>query len=263
VKVDLNGARIHYRREGAGFPIVMLHAGVADSRMWQAQADAFAGQFDVVRPDMRGFGDSELPPRPWTPRDDLRALMDELQLKPAHLIGCSMGGSLAIDFAIDHPERVSKLVLVGAGVSGQAQDPRHEGLYAEVVAADKRNDMKAVNEAEMYLWLDGPYRARGYVRQPLRDLFLDMNGRNLDADWSKAPMQSLEPGAVTRLNEVAAPTLVIVGDADLEPIRETADLLASSISRARKVVIHDAAHLPNLEHPEEFNRIVLDFLLEE
>lgn len=263
MKVDLNGARIHYRREGAGFPIVMLHAGVADSRMWQAQADAFAGQFDVVRPDMRGFGDSELPPRPWTPRDDLRALMDELQLKPAHLIGCSMGGSLAIDFAIDHPERVSKLVLVGAGVSGQAQDPRHEGLYAEVVAADKRNDMKAVNEAEMYLWLDGPYRARGYVRQPLRDLFLDMNGRNLDADWSKAPMQSLEPGAVTRLNEVAAPTLVIVGDADLEPIRETADLLASSISRARKVVIHDAAHLPNLEHPEEFNRIVLDFLLEE
>jgi 3-oxoadipate enol-lactonase len=263
VKVDLNGARIHYRREGAGFPIVMLHAGVADSRMWQAQADAFAGQFDVVRPNMRGFGDSELPPRPWTPRDDLRALMDELQLKPAHLIGCSMGGSLAIDFAIDHPERVSKLVLVGAGVSGQAQDPRHEGLYAEVVAADERNDMKAVNEAEMYLWLDGPYRARGYVRQPLRDLFLDMNGRNLDADWSKAPMQSLEPGAVTRLNEVAAPTLVIVGDADLEPIRETADLLASSISRARKVVIHDAAHLPNLEHPEEFNRIVLDFLLEE
>jgi pimeloyl-ACP methyl ester carboxylesterase len=263
VKVDLNGALIHYRREGAGFPIVMLHAGVADSRMWQAQADAFASQFDVIRPDMRGFGDSELPPRPWTPRDDLLALMDELKLKPVHLIGCSMGGSLAVDFAIDHPERVSKLVLVGAGVSGQKQGPRHEGLYAEVIAADERNDMKAVNEAEMYLWLDGPYRARGYVAQPLRDLFLDMNGKNLDAEWSKAPMQALEPGAVTRLNEITAPTLVIVGDADLEPIRETADLLASSISGARKVVIHDAAHLPNLEHPEEFNRIVLDFLLEE
>lgn len=262
MKTDVNGARIHYRREGSGIPVIMLHAGVADSRMWQPQVEEFAKTFDVVRPDMRGFGDSELPPAPWTPRADLLALVDELRLKPAHLVGCSMGGSLAIDFAIDHPERVSKLVVVGAGVSGQKQDPRHEGLYTEVTAADERNDMKAVNEAEMYLWLDGPYRPRGYVRQPLRDLFLDMNGRNLDADWSAAPMQSLEPPAIDRLSEITAPTLVIVGDADLEPIRETADLLASSIRGARKAVIHDAAHLPNLEHPAEFNRIVLDFLLD-
>ena len=262
MKTQINGANIHYRREGAGFPIVMLHAGVADSRMWQAQADEFAKQFDVVRPDMRGFGDSELPARPWKPREDLLALMDELRLKPAHLVGCSMGGSLAIDFVIDHPERVSKLVLVGAGVGGEKHDPRHEGLYAEVTAADERHDMNAVNEAEMYLWLDGPYRPRGYVAQPLRDLFLDMNGKNLDADWSTAPMQALEPPAATRLSEITAPTLVIVGDKDLEPIRETADLLASSIAGAHKVVIQDAAHLPNLEHPAEFNRIVLDFLLD-
>jgi len=262
MKTQINGANIHYRREGAGFPIVMLHAGVADSRMWQAQADEFAKQFDVVRPDMRGFGDSELPARPWKPREDLLALMDELRLKPAHLVGCSMGGSLAIDFAIDHPERISKLVLVGAGISGGKEDPRHEGLYAEVTAADERHDMNAVNEAEMYLWLDGPYRPRGYAAQPLRDLFLDMNGKNLDADWSTAPMQALEPPAATRLSEITAPTLVIVGDKDLEPIRETADLLASSIAGAHKVVIQDAAHLPNLEHPAEFNRIVLDFLLD-
>jgi pimeloyl-ACP methyl ester carboxylesterase len=100
------------------------------------------------------------------------------------------------------------------------------------------------------------------VKQPLRDLFLDMNGKNLDADWSTAPMQALEPPAATRLSEITAPTLVIVGDKDLEPIRETADLLASSIAGAHKVVIQDAAHLPNLEHPAEFNRIVLDFLLD-
>jgi pimeloyl-ACP methyl ester carboxylesterase len=82
----------------------------------------------------------------------------------------------------------------------------------------------------------------------------------LNADWAKSPIQNLEPPAVKRLDEITAPTLVIVGDADLEPIRETADLLASSIRGARKAVIHDAAHLPNLEHPQEFNRLVLDFL---
>lgn len=260
MKMGINGALIHYRREGTGFPILMLHAGVADSRMWQPQVDDFAKHFDVIRPDMRGFGDSELPAGSWAPRDDLLGLMDQLRLKPAHLVGCSMGGSLAIDFAIDHPERVSKLVLVGAGVSGAQQDPRHDGLYAEVMAADERGDMNAVNELEMYLWLDGPHRPRGYVAQPLRELFLDMNGRNLNADWAKSPIQNLEPPAAKRLDEITAPTLVIFGDADLEPIRETADLLASSIRGARKAAIHDAAHLPNLEHPEEFNRLVLAFL---
>jgi 3-oxoadipate enol-lactonase len=259
--VTLNGARIHYERSGSGMPVIFLHAGVADSRMWEPQVAEFAKHFDVIRPDMRGFGKSELPPHGWSPRGDVLALMDELHLKPAHLVGCSMGGALALDFALDHPERVSKLVLVDAGMSGEKHDPGHDVLFAEVEAADKRNDMAAVNEAEMYLWLDGPYRPRGYVRQPLRDLFLEMNGGNLDADWASAPMEELDPPAAKRLAEVSAPTLVIVGDKDLAPVLETADILSSSIKRARKAVIRDAAHLPSLEHAEEFNRLVLDFLL--
>src|SRR2546422_10537537 len=115
----------------------MLHAGVADSRMWQPQVDDFAKHFDVIRPDMRGFGDSELPAGSWAPRDDLLGLMGQLRLKPAHLVGCSMGGSLAIDFAIDHPERVSKLVLVGGGGGGGQQDPPPDGPYARGKAADQ------------------------------------------------------------------------------------------------------------------------------
>src|SRR5260370_42688382 len=107
VIVDLNGARIHYRREGGGFPILMFHAGIADSRMWQPQADEFAKQFDVIRPDMRGFGDSELPPRRWSPVGDVIALIDELGLKPAHLIGCSLGGRLPIHLPLYPPPRVS------------------------------------------------------------------------------------------------------------------------------------------------------------
>jgi pimeloyl-ACP methyl ester carboxylesterase len=119
----------------------------------------------------------------------------------------------------------------------------------------------ALNAAEARLWLDGPYRPKGYVGGELRELFLDMNGANMDNDWSSAPMQHLEPPAFERLKEITAPTLIVVGDKDLAPVLETADLLASSIKGARKVVIRDAAHLPSLEHPEEFNRIVLDFLL--
>jgi pimeloyl-ACP methyl ester carboxylesterase len=229
--------------------------------MWEPQAAGLSEHFDVITPDMRGFGDSELPAASWSPTADVLALMDALGLRPApHLIGCSIGGRTAIDFALEHPDRVSKLVLVGAGVSGQTHEGEDERIYAEVEEAVKAKDLVALNEAEMKLWLVGPGRTPSHVDQRLRDLFLDMNGRSLQHDFDSAPMEKLEPPAFERLGEIKAPTLVIVGDHDLPSIQKTADLLVAKISGARKAVIHDAAHLPNLEHPEKFNRLVLDFL---
>ncbi|MGZ6299920.1 MAG: alpha/beta fold hydrolase [Candidatus Limnocylindria bacterium] len=258
----INGARIHYERSGAGFPLVLLHAGVADHRMWDPQVEAFARHFDVIRPDLRGFGSSELPPRSWSPVEDLRALMDDLGLKPAHLVGCSMGGAIAIDFALQHSERMSRLVLVGPGINGAHFGPRYPDLFTEINSAEEAHDHAALNTAEMHLWLDGPRRPHGYVKQPLRDLFLDMNGKNFEADFDHAPIDELDPPAAGRLHEITAPTLVVVGDEDVPMVFDAAELLMKSIPHARKAVIHDAAHLPNLEHPEEFNRLVLDFLLD-
>jgi pimeloyl-ACP methyl ester carboxylesterase len=183
--VTLNGARIHYERSGTGFPVIFLHAGIADSRMWEPQVTAFAKQFDVIRPDLRGFGKSELPPKPWSPVDDLLALIDDLGLKPVHLIGCSMGGGIAIGFALDHPDRISKLVLVGSSIGGFTFRPEHAHVFAEAAAARKAGDLAALNEAMLHLFLDGPDRPRGYVAEPLRKLFLDMNGRAIRADFEK------------------------------------------------------------------------------
>jgi pimeloyl-ACP methyl ester carboxylesterase len=258
----INGAWIHYRRSGAGFPLLMLHAGVADSRQWEPQAADFGGHFDVIRPDMRGFGQSELPPVPWAPHADVIGLMNELGLMQAHLVGCSMGGAIAIDLALEHPDRLTKLVLVGAGVGGAKFGEKYPDLFAAVEAADEKGDLEAVNEAEARLWLDGPRRPQGHVGKPLRDLFLDMNGTSLHSAFDKAPRQGLQPPAMNRLEEIGVPTLVIVGDEDVPPVMETADLFMSTIRGARKAIIHDAAHLPNLEHTDEFNRLVLDFLLE-
>lgn len=263
MKSELNGALIHYRREGAGFPVLMLHAGIADSRMWEPEVDEFAKHFDVIRPDARGFGESELPPRRWSPVGDLIALMDQLELKPAHIIGCSLGGGIAIEMALDHPARVSKLVLVGPAVSGANFGKKYPELFAEIRAADEAKDYNALNEAEARLFLDGPRRPRGHVGGELRELFLDMNGRTMPNDFASAPMDTLDPPASGRLGEITAPTLVVIGDEDIPPVLDNVDLVMRFIKGARKAVIHDAAHLPNLEHPEEFNRIVLDFLLEE
>ena len=261
MEATLNGARIHYERAGEGLPAIFLHAGVADSRMWDPQVPVFARHFDVVRPDMRGFGESKLPAGRWSPVGDLLALVDQLRLKPAHVIGCSIGAGLAIDFALEHSERVSRLVLVGPGVGGITFGQNYPELWTEIESADAAGDLDHVNRAEMRLWLDGPGRPAGYVAQPLRELFLDMNGKNMANDWEAAPSDEIEPAAAGRLREIACPVLVVVGDKDAPPIFDAVELLMANLPHARKVVIHDAAHLPNLEHPNEFNREVLEFLL--
>jgi pimeloyl-ACP methyl ester carboxylesterase len=259
--VELNGTRIHYERSGAGYPVVFLHAGVADSRMWEPQAEGLGAYFDVIAPDGRGYGRSELPATSWSPIADVLALMNALQIREApHLVGCSIGGGLAIDFALEHPDRVSKLVLVGPGVSGQPYDDKYDHLYREVNAAEETRDVTALNEAEMKLWLVGSGRVASQLDPRLRELFLDMNGIALKTNFAGAPAQKLDPPAFGRLAEIKAPTLVVVGDQDLSETHDTADLLVSKIAGARKEVINNAAHLPNLEHPEKFNRLLLDFL---
>jgi 3-oxoadipate enol-lactonase len=228
--------------------------------MWEPQAKAFANQFDMVRPDLRGFGDSELPPVPYSMLADMIALLDYLDIDRAHVVGCSMGGTLAIDFALEHPQRVERLVLVGSGVSGSNLGVADSALFADVEAADKGGDMEAVNRAEVRLWVDGPRRPEGSAPAAVRELVLDMNGRALRTDWDSAQNQPLDPPAITRLSEITAPTLVIVGDQDLPHASANADLITSKIAGARTVVIKGAAHLPSLERPEEFNRVLLDFL---
>lgn len=258
--VTLNGARLHYERSGAGVPVLFIHAGIADSRMWEPQAAALANRFDMIRPDLRGFGDSELPPEPYSGVADLVALMDHLEIRRAHVVGCSMGGTLAIDLALEHPERVDRLVVVAGGISGSDLGAADAALFADVEAADKADDMPAVNRAEVRLWVDGPRRPEGSAPAHVRELVLDMNGRALQSEWSSAESIPIDPPAITRLDDIAAPTLVIVGDQDLPHASANADIMESKIRGARRVEIKDAAHLPNLEQPEEFNRILLDFL---
>jgi 3-oxoadipate enol-lactonase len=258
--VTLNGARIHYERSGKGFPLLLIHAGIADSRMWEPQAAAFADRFDMIRPDLRGFGDTELPPAPYSPLADVVALMDRLEIDRAHVAGCSMGGTLAIDLALEHPRRIERLVLVAAGVSGSNLGEMDAALFTEIEEADKAGDMDAVNRAEVRLWVDGPGRREGSAPATVRALVLDMNGRSLHTDWASADNQPIDRPAITRLGDIAAPTLVIVGDQDLPHCHANADLITSKIAGSRKVIIKGAAHLPSLERPEEFNRLLLDFL---
>jgi pimeloyl-ACP methyl ester carboxylesterase len=204
-----------------------------------------------------------MPPGEWSPERDVLALIDALDLKPPHVVGCSMGGEIAIDFALAYPERLSKLVLVGATYGGFEFKPEHEHVFQKEIEARKAKDYEALNDAMLELFVDGPYRRPGYVAKEVRELVHDMNQRAMRVDFAKSPPIEPDPLAATRLGDIAAPTLIVVGDVDVPTVLEAADQLAAAIPNARRAVIRDAAHLPNMEHPEEFNRIVRDFLVED
>lgn len=265
----INGAEIAYEIAGAGHPLTMIHAGIADMRMWDAQFAAFAQDYRVLRYDLRGYGQSSLPDAPFTMRDDLRALLDHLGIARTHLIGISMGGAIAIDCAIAYPERIATLIAVAAGINGQTGEPvlteQWRALEREIEAATARGDLDAVNELELRLWVDGEGRTAGPVDPAVRERVRAMNAAVLQREsepTEAAPTNRLDPPAIGRLGEIVAPTLVIVGACDEAQTVLNADILATQIPDARKVVLPEVAHLPPMEVPDEFSRLVRDFLRE-
>jgi pimeloyl-ACP methyl ester carboxylesterase len=232
--------------------------------MWDQQFDLFAERYRVLRYDHRGMGESSMPQGPFALRDDLYLLIRHFDLAPVVLIGCSMGGSTALDFTLEHPEAVRALVLVGAGVSGNTLEPSDEmkRLWEQVDDLAGKGDLDGANEIELRMWVDGVRRTPDQVDPAVRALVREMNLASFtrDAEHQQGQSQPLEPPAFGRLGEVRAPTLVIVGSDDQPLIVRTADVLASQIPDARKVVMEGLAHVPNMERPAEFNQITLDFL---
>ena len=260
---DANGAALYYEVCGEGEPLALVHAGISDSRMWDPQFEAFACQYRTIRHDMRGFGRSPMVPGPYSHHEDLRALLDALEVDRVSLLGCSMGGGAVIDFALENPQRVEALVLVGSAVGGFEFEEGPPEEWDELVAADAAGDLERVSELEVRMWVDGPRRGPDAVDQTVRDLVREMNLIALKNEALQIGEESdLQTPAVTRLSEIQAPTLVLVGEVDRARILAIADRLEKNLPNARKAVIGATAHLPNLERPEEFDRLVLNFLEE-
>ncbi len=257
---DVHGARLYYETMGTGHPLVLVHAGIADSRMWDDQFADFAEHYRVIRYDIRGFGKSVMPPGSSSTSRDLHGMLTALGITRSHVVGLSIGGGIAIDFTLQHPEMVSALVLVASGVGGTEPSAEMQRTYAEVDTTLERDGIDAAVEAENRIWVDGPKRTPTQVNPSVRKRVSEMNGALYRLPEVDAPRERLDPPAIGRLGEIHVPTLVIVGDGDVPDVIETADMLEQGIAGARKVVFPNVAHMVNMERPEEFNRIVLDFL---
>lgn len=261
----VNGARLYYEVAGSGHPVVLLHAGIADHRMWDDQFAPFAQRYQVIRYDHRGFGQSSVPAGPFAFHDDLYFLLRQLDITRTSLIGVSLGGVTAINLALAHPEMVESLLVVGSGLGGlqwPPPSPEELALFSQVKEAREAGDFATANEIEVHIWVDGPQRKPEAVTPGVRARVREMNLQTFSRreENEQAQPQELEPPASERLGEIQAPTLVMIGDQDVSSVQAIAERLATDIPGARKVVMPNTAHMPNMEQPEAFNQIVFDFL---
>lgn len=266
MKVEVDGAVLSAQfvrgADASAVPVVFLHAGVADSRMWNAQQAALSPARSALRYDRRGFGDSEVRSAVAHSRlGDLRAVLDAAGVQRAHFAGCSQGGRIALDFALAEPDRAASLLLVAPAVSGAPQ-PAPQGRTARLAraieAAEDAGDIDRVNQLEARLWLDGPSAPAGRIGGAARALFLDMNGRALR---SPPAGDAIEPSSAwDRLNALRCPVLVLWGTLDLPLLKRRCEALLQRIGNARRIVLAGTAHLPPLEAPDRFNAALHDFL---
>ena len=254
---------LYVEQAGAGSPVVLLHEGIGDSRMWEPQWAAYAERFHVVRFDMRGFGQSPPVVGSFSLSGDLVELLDSLALGPAALIGMSLGGSVAMETTIARPDLVSRLVLVGPGLRGFEMNDETKAGWAEEEAALERGDDDEAVEINLRMWVDGPSRSPDEVDPEMRRKIGEMQGRAIEL-WREAGDEGEHRALVEdwgeRLGEISVPTLILVGELDRPEMREIAERLEAEIPSSRRVTIAGSAHVPNMERTEEFDRLVLGFL---
>jgi pimeloyl-ACP methyl ester carboxylesterase len=263
---EVAGGRLYYEVDGSGRPLTLLHAGIANLRMWDPQVPAFAERYRVIRYDTRGFGETTTDDVAFSNRQDLADLLDHLGVRSTYLLGCSRGGQIALDFALERPERVDALVTVGSGRGGwQPAEiaPELEAYWSEMERLEEGGEWEPLAEKETALWVDGWGQSTDRVDPELRRL---VHGWILDSyqrhGQEKTRPQVLQPPAVGRLAEIGVPTLVSWGALDNSAGVAGGVALADGIPGAQRFVFPGAAHLPNLEQPEAFTRLVLDFLAE-
>jgi len=249
---------------GEGPAVALVHAGIADSRMWEPQLRSFAATHTVVRVDLPGFGNSPVESNPVSYRGAVAEALDAAGSDRAAVVGTSLGGRVALEVALDFPERVTALVLVGAGLDGHDWSQKVEAFGEAEEEALARGDLEAAVNLNVDLWVVGPHRKGDEIDPALLGLVAEMqrNAFRLGEGHDDLREVRLDPPASQRLGEVSVPTLVVTGDEDVEDIHVIAGQLANGIPGAQRTTIAGAAHLPNLERPEEFDRIVLGFLAE-
>ncbi len=255
----VGGASLHYQVTGSGMPVVLLHGFGLDDRMWDEQVVRLSKSHTVVRYDLRGFGRSTAGSESYTHAEDLRELIDHLGLDRVALVGLSLGGGAAINFSIQFPQHVWALVVVDPSLGGFQWSPEFSGAQRALRTTATTVGVEAARTQWLELPMFRPAMSNARVADRLVSILADYSGWHwLEPDLGR----SLNPPAIDRLQEISAPTLVIVGELDTADFHGIASTIADRVPRARKVVVPGAGHMVSLEAPARFDDVVTAFLAE-
>ncbi len=258
--IEINNTKLFFRVKGEGEPLILVHGGFTDHRIWDYQIDTLAKEYKVIRFDQRGYGKSDLPMGPFSHSQDLKDLMDALGLNQAFVIGSSLGGAVALELAVQYPERVNALILVGTGMKGYPYPPSYMTQLMEMTTKVTTEGIPAgINHIITSPWWDyffpSPARpeARAKVEQAVRE---STNVFRWNPMWDV----ELKPSAYERVGEIKTPVLIVSNSRDIDFVHGIEDYIQEKLTNSKKIVMADCCHLPYVEKPEEFNQIVLNFL---
>jgi pimeloyl-ACP methyl ester carboxylesterase len=257
VFVCADGGRLRYSIAGAGEPVVLIHGLGLDLSMWDPQWPMLKREFRAIRYDVRGFGGSTLPQGPYSHSDDLLELLDFLDARPAHVVGLSMGGQLALRFALEYPAATRSLTLIDAALHGFRWSNAWTQKMGEIASAARNGDVRAAKQLWLTLELFAPMQ-----RDPqLAEALAAMVGRYSAWHWhNDDPARRPETPTIKALAAVSPKALVIVGELDLPDFKAIAGQLAAEIPRATLRTIAGAGHMANMEAPAAVNALLREHL---
>jgi len=255
--ININGKNLFIKTMGNGEPLLFLHTSLLTSEMWNTQIEYFSKKYLTIAYDFCGHGKSELPMGSYSDYDDLKTIIDKKNLSKIILIGCSYGGSVALDFTLKYPEYVSKLILISPAINGYNYPLR---LTLESIR-NFRNVQKYGIKKSAELFIHNKYwnyfvpKENGF-KEIFKKLFIG-NGNFYNGKYNQKYI--LKPFAIKRLSEINADVLLIIGNNDSKFNKNVSKILKDKIKKIKYYEINECGHLPNIEKSEEVNKIIGEF----
>ncbi len=264
VKAQWGQYRLHTRRVGLGERVIFSHADFVDSRMWDGVMNFVSSKYEAFCWDKTGFGASDIAREALCRRRELERVVEFAGGEAVHLVGCSNGGQQALDFALEHPELVLSLTLINSSPSGFVPEGPIPAELSEMIQAMQEGRLEDANELQTRIWFDGPSRKAKQInanrgRGPVKEMNMIFIRNNTFFTADLVPLDPLDPPAITRLDEIRVPVLVIDGELDYSENRRANRLLYNKIPGSQLVTMPGCAHVPPVEEPEQFSRIWFDF----
>jgi len=258
-EITVNGARYAYVERGSGPPVLFVHGLTFDHHMWDDQLEALSPRYRCIAVDLLGHGASASGPADYTLEDEaenLHALMGELAASPAHVVGLSMGGMIAMRLALAHPEDVRSLALLDT--SAEPEVPERRPQYEALAATAKAQGVDTILPAVLPIMFSQEF----LQSQPAKVEAYKRRFRQLDLDGIEAATRAVtrRSDILDRISAIRVPTLVIVGEKDVATTPDKAQNIVQRIAGARLETVPGAGHMTPIEQPERINQLLLDFL---